>query len=43
MMNYGSLHTEFVEAKHNGHIHGCGTPIFVVYVSAPININKQIL
>ena len=43
MMIYGSLQTEFVEAKHNGHIHECGTPIFVVCVSEPINVNNQIL
>ena len=47
VMSYGSLRAEFVETKHNGHIHRYGTLIFddiaVVYVSQPINNNNQIL
>ena len=39
-MIYGSLQAQFMEAKHNGHIHRYGTPIFgniVVYLSKPID------
>ena len=42
----GSLQAEFVETKHSGHIHRCGTPIFgniVVNVYEPINNKNQIL
>ena len=45
MMIYGSLYAEFMETKHNGHIHRYGTPIFgniVVYVSKPITSNNQL-
>ena len=41
-MIYGSLQAEFMETKHNGHIHRNGTSIFgniVVNVSKPINDN----
>ena len=44
MMIYGGLQAEFMETKHNGHIHSYGTPIFgniVVNVFKPIN--NQIL
>ena len=44
VMIYGSLQVEFMETKHNGHIHRCGTPIFgkiVVYISKPINNNEK--
>ena len=46
VMIYGSLQVEFMETKHNGHIHRCGTPIFgkiVVYICKPINNNEKIL
>ena len=46
MVIYGSMRAEFMETKHTGHIHRHGTPIcgkIVVYVSKPININKQML
>ena len=46
IMIYGSLQAEFMETKHNGHIHRYRTPIFgniVVNVSKPINNNNQIL
>ena len=39
-MIYGSLQAQFMETKHNGHIHRYGTPIFgniVVYLSKPID------
>ena len=42
----GSMQTEFMETNHNGHIHRYGTSTFgniVVYVSKPINNNKNIL
>ena len=45
-MIYGSLQAEFLETKHNGHVHRYGTPIFgdiVVYESKPINNDNQIL
>ena len=41
-----SVQTEFVEIKHNSHIHRYGTPIFgniVVYVSKPIDNDNQII
>ena len=44
-MIYGSLQSEFMEIKYNGHIHRYGTPIFgkiVVYISKPINNSDQI-
>ena len=28
MVIHGSLQAEFMETKHNDHIHRCGTPIF---------------
>ena len=45
-MIYGSLQTEFMVAKHNGHIHIYGTLIFsniIVYGSEPINNDNQII
>ena len=45
-MIYGSLLAEFMETRHNGHIHKYKTPLFgniVVYVSKPINNANQIL
>ena len=46
MMIYGSLQAEFMEIKHNDHIHRYGASIFgnvVVYLSKPVNNNNQIL
>ena len=46
MMIYGSLQVEFMETKHNRHIHRYGTAIFgntVVYVSKSINNNNQMI
>ena len=44
IMIYCSLQAEFIETKHNGHIHTYGTTIFgnVVDVFKPINKNNQI-
>ena len=40
-MIFGSLQAEFMETKHNGHIHRYGAPIsgnIVMYVCKPIKI-----
>ena len=42
-MIHGSLQVEFMESKHNGHIHRYETPIvgkIVVYISKLINNNQ---
>ena len=46
MMIYGSLQAEFVDTKHNGHIHTYWSPSFyniVVYLCKPLYNGNQIL
>ena len=45
VMIYGSLQAEFMETKHNSHIHRYGTSVFgkiVIDISKSIKHNDQI-